>query len=86
MSPAHRNQDALRAQAWELRAMLRVALALVNEGREIDLAGLEDRIGRLCAGVLDLPPEAGRPLRADLIELQEGANTLAEALRARPPT
>ena len=82
---AHDNLEALRAQAWELRAMLRVAQALVREGREIDLTGLEDRIGRLCAGALDLPPESGRAMRPELIELRAGADALAGALRAPPP-
>lgn len=68
-----------------LRGMLRVAEVLAREGREIDLSGLEERVGRLCAGVLDLPPESGRGLRAELALLLGDVDTLAALLRSRPP-
>jgi len=75
---------ALCAGARDLHGLLRVAQALVREGRAVELAGLEEQVGRLCAGVLDLPTEPGRRLRPDLITLLVELEALAVLVRARP--
>lgn len=80
-----RHIAGLRARALELRGTLRVAGALVQGGRSIDLAGLEEQVGRLCAATLDLTPEAGRALRADLFDLRGDAVALILALKAEKP-
>ena len=74
-----------RAQARDLHGMLRVAQALVREGRQVELSGLEEQVGRLCAAVLDLPSKPGRSLRDDLIALLAEVEALAVVLRERPP-
>jgi hypothetical protein len=40
-----------------------MARALAQSHRSIDLAGLDQEIGRLCAASLDLPPEQGQAMR-----------------------
>lgn len=62
-----------------------VARALAASGRRIDLAGLDDKVGRLCARVLDLPPPEGRELRPDLMQLRSELESLAAALGQPPP-
>ena len=64
---------------------MRMAAALVGEGRRIDLAGLEEQTGRLCARALDLPPGMGRVLRDELMALRADAEALIAALQARGP-
>lgn len=67
-----------------LEGMLRVAMALVAAGRPIDLAGLDQRVGRVCAQALDLPPAEGRALRPRLAALLAGVEALAAQLAAAP--
>lgn len=77
-----RQLAGLRARALELRGTLRVATALVEGGRAIDLAGLEEQIGRLCAAALDVAPDCGRRLRADLVALRGDTAVLTQILTA----
>jgi hypothetical protein len=76
---------ATRARAQSLLATLRLACTPVEAGRAIDLAGLNDQVGRLCATAMDLPPEQGFLLRDDLITLRGAADALHTALRDHPP-
>jgi hypothetical protein len=62
-------------------AMLRLAEGIVAAGRQVDLAGLEDRIGLVCAQALDLPPDEGVRLRPGLVALLRDLDALAVALR-----
>jgi len=68
----------------ELRSMVDVARALVETGRRVDLAGLDNQIGVLCARTLDLEPEEGRTARLELIRLRADIDRLATKL-IRPP-
>jgi hypothetical protein len=78
---------AVRTLADELTAMVGVAQALLQTGREIDLTGLETQVGLLCAKSLDLPPDEGRRVRPRLIALSGSIEALSRALGARmaPP-
>lgn len=71
--------DQLAAAA---KAVIRVAHALVAAGRQIDLRGLDDEAGRLCAAVLDLEPGQGRAMRPKLAELLSETESLRAALDA----
>ena len=71
---------SLDAAIATLEGMLRVALALVAAERPIDLAGLDQRVGRVCAQALDLPPAEGRALRPRLAGLLAGIEALAAQL------
>ena len=59
-----------------------IARVLVENGRQVDLAGLDRGVGLLCAKAFDLPPETGRSLRPHLIALLSAAELLTEALHA----
>ncbi len=74
---------ALRASAAGLVGALAAATALAESRRRLDLAGLDNEIGRLCAYALDLPAESGRLFRPELIALAERLEALGRALR--PP-
>jgi hypothetical protein len=71
----------LRSYADSVTQTVGVARGLVEAGRHIDLAGLEDQVGLLCAKALDLPPEDGRAVRADLFALLARVDALSVALR-----
>jgi hypothetical protein len=85
--PIRTPADAARELADGLGQMLRVAGALIQGGRDVDLAGLEGQVGLLCAKTLDLPAEEGRALRPLLHDLRAGIDTLTAAIatQARPP-
>lgn len=70
----------LRSYADGVMQTLGVARGLVEAGRHVDLAGLEDQVGLLCAKALDLPPEDGRAVRADLFALLARVDALSVAL------
>lgn len=73
----------LRAFADGVSRTLQIARALVEADREVDVSGIENTVGLLCARVLDLPPELGRSLRARLAGLRDDADALSAALAAR---
>ncbi len=70
-----------RTLAQSLAGTLRMARALANAGRSIDVAGIAEPIGLLCAKSLDLPPEQGREMRSILIGLRHEIDMLGESLR-----
>lgn len=55
--------DRVAAVAEAITRMLRMAQLLAQAQRRIDLAGLEEEVGRLCAAALDLAPAEGRAMR-----------------------
>lgn len=72
------------ALADELIHTVRIACALAESNRRIDLNGLERRVGTLCAQALDLPADDHRQLRAQLIALSNALDTLGRLLTAPP--
>ena len=73
------------AMAEELRRSLRLARALAGQNRPVDLAGMQDSIGLLCAKALDLNPAEGWTLRIALIALRMELDQLSTAIRATMP-
>jgi hypothetical protein len=72
--------DAAHALASGLVNALRLARAMAETGRPLDLRGLEEPVGLLCAKALDLPPEQGRALRPALLSLLAEAEALQGTL------
>jgi hypothetical protein len=70
----------LRAFTDGVTQTLSVARGLVEAGRYVDLAGLQDEVGLLCAKALDLPPAEGRAIRGDLATLLARVEALSGAL------
>jgi len=67
--------------AERLSRTLAVARALVLSGRDIDLSGIQDGIGVLCAKTLDLVPEQGRLMLPMLHEMKAQIESLSQAMR-----
>ena len=67
LSPPSPRPDLTRYAAM-LRRSVDVSRVLMGS-RAVDLAGLEDQVGRLCAALLDLPASEAEPLRRSLQEL-----------------
>ena len=61
-------------------AILHTARALSATGRAVDLTGLDNLIGMLCAKILDLPDEEARGFRAALCGIAAELETLNQAL------
>ena len=76
---------AAQSMAAGLLRTVRIAAALVAAGRKVDLDGIDDLIGRLCARALDLPPAQGTLLTDDLRKLLTEADTLHARLSGREP-
>ncbi|MDR3474397.1 MAG: hypothetical protein P4M09_22335 [Devosia sp.] len=58
---------------------------LIDDGRTVDLTGLDTQIGLLCAKALDLPAEDGRLVRPALISLLDKVDAVSAALAANAP-
>lgn len=58
-----------------------IARALVDNGRIVDLAGLDRGVGLVCAKALDLPYQQGRGMREHLAALLGEVDSLTESLR-----
>jgi hypothetical protein len=67
-------------------AMMRVARALLQNRRQVDLGGLEHDVGRLCAAALDLPFEQGQKIRPRMASLLSELDALSAALAATDKT
>lgn len=72
----------LEGLAEAAHGALRMAASLVAAGRAVDLDGLQDPVGRVCAGCLDLPPALGRAMRPLLTELVAEIDRLAGLMHA----
>ena len=63
-----------------MRAM-GIARAMIGAGRVLDLTGIDDGIGLLCAQVLDLPPQEGKAMLFQLEELRAQTDEVAARIR-----
>lgn len=66
-----------------LHATLQVARALVEQGRLLDLEGLDADAARVCLAVSLLPPEQGSAMKAALIAALADCDRLLLALRTQ---
>ncbi len=76
--------DRVGALVEALLATLRLARVLAQSHRRIDLAGLDQEIGRLCAAALDLPPAEGHVMRPKLAEVLAELDALSACVAALP--
>jgi hypothetical protein len=76
---------AVQSLIQGLGQMLRVAGALVQAGRNVDLAGIDRQIGLLCAKALDLPTPDGRKCHRQLVELRDQIDALTRQFTIPPP-
>lgn len=68
--------DACSAMAQSAGQTLEMSLTLARSGRAIDLAGLDNWIGRLTAAALDLEPADGRRMQPTLSGLLRSLDAL----------
>jgi hypothetical protein len=61
--------------------MVRVARALAQSARPIDLNGLQRQVGLLCAKALDLPPGQTGFARLELHRLVQGIDALQHTMQ-----
>jgi hypothetical protein len=76
--------DAVAELADALERTLGMARLLANQGRTVDLAGLDHQAGLLCAKALDLQPGYGRGLRPRLVGLCGEIDLLIAAIIPNP--
>ncbi len=84
--PLDRRQRLI-VMASRLSRTIGIARALAQNGRTVDLTGLDDGIGMLCAQTLDLPTEEGRtllPMLADVLQQVELAHRRVARGRNQP--
>ena len=67
----------LPASIDTMRDTLAMARALVQAGRHVDLAGLEDEAAAICAALEAAPPDHARPLRPAMLTLLAELDALA---------
>jgi hypothetical protein len=73
----------LTVLAERLTRTLGVARALIISGRTVDMNGIQDGIGVLCAKTLDLPHDQARDMLPALHEIAAQVESLAAVLH--PP-
>ncbi len=71
--------------AERINRTLGVARALAKSGRALDLTGIEDGVGVLCAQTLDLPAGGAREMLPALREVLAQVDMLSMALRREAP-
>jgi len=81
--PSYDAQSQVLALAEQTGRMLAIANAMVASGRRVELAGLQNNAGLLCAKTLDLPPAETGFARAELIRLVASLDALAGNMRER---
>ena len=83
--PADRRAaESVRRLGVQLIACLSTARVLIEAGRDVDLCGMQDSVGELCARALDLPPAMGVELRPLLLTLRAEVDRTSAVLD--PPT
>jgi hypothetical protein len=70
----------LTARLAALRAALEAAHEAVSSGTPIDLAGLDDEVGKLCTAAPGMPREARADVAAGFAALVAGLDALSAAL------
>lgn len=74
-----------QALAEQVQHTVAIARALAGSGRRVDLSGLNETVGLLCAKTLDLPPDQGRLARPQLAAILVELDLLGTTLRADAP-
>ncbi len=74
--------DRLGDLASRLSRTMALARALIQSGRTLDLTGVEDGVGLLCAQTLDLPLDDARELLPALHDLLSQLDQVSAAVHA----
>lgn len=79
--PTASRLDRLLSEASALGGLLQASEALIDAGRQLDVDGLDLRVGRLCAQCLDIEPDEARALRPGLLALKIQVDRLSARMR-----
>jgi hypothetical protein len=82
--PSDARGDSVSTLIEQVTRVLRVARGLAEAGRKMDVKGLDELVGLLCAQCLDLPGEVGRSFRPRLAMLLAEIDALSHCLAAEP--
>jgi len=85
LEPRDLKEQRVNELALRVTRTLGVARALAERGRRLDLAGIEDGIGILCAQTLDLPTQDARCMLPVLREVLAQLNALSAAIQREAP-
>jgi len=75
-------QAQIRSFIQDLTNQVAMADGLLRDGTRVDLAGFDAQVGLLCAQALDLPPDQGRALAPELIQLRDRVERLTARFTA----
>ncbi len=78
---AHDSEQELMILADQTIRMVTVVQTLVTSQRHVDLDGLQDQIGLLCAKALDLSPGRTGLVRMELRRLRDAMDELHDTMR-----
>lgn len=81
---AHDDQRDIAALSAQAASVIAVARTLVESERAVDLQGLQQHVGVLCAKALDLPPGQAGFAKLELRRLVTGLDALERAMRDDP--
>lgn len=71
----------VRSLGSQLDSILLLTLAMIRNGRPVQMNGLDDQVGQLCAACLDMPPNVGFQFRISLQKTLRLIDELREELR-----
>ena len=72
--------EALKARLAEANATIAVARRALDEGKIVNLEGLEAHVDETCHGIVELPRSEGQELRPAMLALIDGLDQLSKAL------
>jgi hypothetical protein len=75
--------QALKDELLKIESLIATAVRLLDEGRVVDLAALEQRTKRACDAALALPREESRPLIPAMEALLAALDALTANLQQR---
>lgn len=81
---AHDAEQDILALSDQTMRVISIAAALAESARPVDLDGLQDQVGLLCAKALDLPPGQTGFAKLELRRLVDGLDSLKEAMGIEP--
>jgi len=72
--------------ADEIGQTIEIAIAMSGSNRRLELSGLDERIGRVCAAALDLPYADGQRFRLRLMALLDRLVALEALVEPQLPS
>jgi len=77
-----RGVDDIRREMDTLTAFINDCVQSVEDGRIVDLKGLDDQVAALCDSALGLPPQDAAQIQSPMAAMISKVEALEQALRA----